>query len=71
VGRNFYKGIVGEQVNLLLGAAAFNFKRMLNKYKEAFLAMLARLLFWVRKDFWVMGNTPETSVLHCVSKWAF
>jgi len=71
VGRNFYKGIVGDQVNVLLGAATFNFKRMLNKYKETFLALLGRLLFWVRANFWIMGNTPETSVLHCVSKWAF
>ena len=71
VGRNFYKGIVGDQVNVLLGAAAFNFKRMLNKYKEAFLALLGRLLFWVRANFWVMDNAPETSVDHSVSKWAF
>src|SRR5690606_5297624 len=31
VGRNFYKGIKGDHVNVLLGAAGFNFKRMLNK----------------------------------------
>jgi IS5 family transposase len=32
MGRNFYKGIVGDAVNALLAAAAFNFKRMMNKW---------------------------------------
>ena len=27
LGRNFYKGLVGDAVNLLLAAAAYNFKR--------------------------------------------
>jgi len=54
---------VGDRVNVLLGAAAFNFKRMLNKYKEAFWGLLGRLLFPVRVNFWVMRNTPETSVV--------
>ena len=27
LGRNFYKGVVGDAVNLLLAAAAYNFKR--------------------------------------------
>lgn len=71
VGRNFYKGIVGDQVNVLLGAAAFNFKRMLNKYKEAFLGLLGRVLFSFTTNFSVMGNAPKTSVVHSVSKWAF
>ena len=76
VGRNYYKGIVGDQVNVLLGAAAFNFKRMLNKYKEAFgprsdWALLGRFIFWVRANFWAIHNAPETSVVHSVSKGAF
>ena len=29
--RNFYKGDFGDAINVLLAAAAFNFKRMLNK----------------------------------------
>lgn len=36
LGRNFYKGIVGDSVNILLSAAAFNFKRMMNKWKSSF-----------------------------------
>lgn len=34
--RNFYKGIVGDNVNIMLAAAAFNFKRMMNKWKSSF-----------------------------------
>lgn len=41
--RNFYKGIVGDNINILLSAAAFNFKRMMNKWKKAFLCFLQNL----------------------------
>ncbi len=34
LGRNFYKGIIGDSINALLAAAAFNFKRMMNIYKK-------------------------------------
>lgn len=30
LGRNFYKGVVGDAVNILLAAAAYNFKRAMN-----------------------------------------
>lgn len=33
--RNFYKGIVGDNVNIMLAAAGFNFKRMMNKWKTS------------------------------------
>lgn len=38
--RNFYKGIFGDNINIMLAAAAFNFKRMMNKWKSSFLALL-------------------------------
>lgn len=34
--RNFYKGIAGDNINIMLAAAAFNFKRMINKWKLSF-----------------------------------
>jgi IS5 family transposase len=37
LGRNFYRGVLGDVVNVLLAAAAFNFKRLLNIWKRAFL----------------------------------
>lgn len=35
--RNFYKGVVGDNINIMLAAAAFNFKRMMNKWKSSFI----------------------------------
>lgn len=34
--RNFYKGVVGDNINIMLAAAGFNFKRMTNKWKASF-----------------------------------
>jgi IS5 family transposase len=42
--RNFYKGIKGDNINVMLAAAAMNFKRMINIWKEMFLALIYRLL---------------------------
>jgi transposase, IS5 family len=40
VARNFYKGIKGDENNILLAAAAFNFKRMMNKWKKSIYGFL-------------------------------
>ncbi len=42
--RNFYKGIKGDNINVMLAAAAMNFKRMMNIYKRMFLSFIFRLL---------------------------
>ncbi|MGH2564258.1 MAG: IS5 family transposase [Ginsengibacter sp.] len=42
--RNYYKGIKGDNINVMLAAAAMNFKRMMNIYKKMFLAFLNCLL---------------------------
>jgi IS5 family transposase len=39
--RNFYKGLVGDNINVMLAAAAMNFKRMMNIWKERF------VIFWL------------------------
>jgi len=44
LGRNFYKGVVGDSVNINLAAAAFNFKRMMNKWKKNFFSSLELLI---------------------------
>jgi len=49
LGRNFYKGIVGDNINIMLAAAAFNFKRMMNKWKASFLTIL-KLIFEICAD---------------------
>ena len=42
--RNFYKGIKGDNINVMLAAAGMNFKRMLNKWKQNILLFL--FYFW-------------------------
>jgi len=42
--RNFYKGIFGDNINVMLAAAAFNFKRMINKWKISFLDFFNQLI---------------------------
>ncbi len=37
--RNFYKGIKGDNINVMLAAAAMNFKRMMNIWKDNLLAL--------------------------------
>ena len=54
MGRNFYKGIIGDNINILLAASAFNFKRMMNKWKSSICqilnAILSTLIFiWNQK----------------------
>ena len=47
LGRNFYKGIVGDNINILLAAAAFNFKRMMNKWKVSICQLLNIIIFQI------------------------
>jgi IS5 family transposase len=42
--RNFYKGIKGDNINVMLAAAAMNFKRMMNIWKNNLLALFFRLV---------------------------
>jgi IS5 family transposase len=42
--RNFYKGIKGDNINVMLAAAAMNFKRMMNIWKVNLLALVFRLV---------------------------
>jgi IS5 family transposase len=46
--RNFYKGIFGDNINVMLSAAAMNFKRMMNIYKKMFFGFFIRLLYFVQ-----------------------
>ncbi len=42
--RNFYKGIGGDNNNVMLAAAAMNFKRMMNIWKKRFFDFFIRLI---------------------------
>ncbi len=53
LGRNFYKGIKGDNINVMLAAAGMNFKRMINKWKinpSVFLTQLFETLFLAFKN---------------------
>ncbi|MHB8603601.1 MAG: IS5 family transposase, partial [Nitrosotalea sp.] len=48
--RNFYKGIKGDNINVMLAAAAMNFKRMMNKWKVKPLIFLCHLFQAIFRD---------------------
>ena len=51
MGRNYLKGVVGDAVNLLLSAAAFNFKRAMNALLDFILSLwewASRWIFCIR-----------------------
>lgn len=49
--RNFYKGIVGDNINIMLAAAAFNFKRMINKWKSSLCLFLKNIFIMISIPF--------------------
>jgi IS5 family transposase len=51
--RNFYKGIFGDNINVMLAAAAFNFKRMMNLWKSSFGLILRVLLRYIQAEIGV------------------
>lgn len=52
--RNFYSGIFGDDINVMLAAAAMNFKRMINKWK----LNPSAFIFWLRFQLRLL--------LHCI-----
>jgi len=56
--RNFYKGIVGDHINIMLAAAAFNFKRMMNKWKKKFFHFFQTLFFQFQTLFFHFLSSP-------------
>jgi IS5 family transposase len=57
--RNFYKGILGDNINVMLAAAAMNFKRMMNKWKED--PSLSFFIQWLQQTFFQLtpGINPK------------
>jgi IS5 family transposase len=43
--RNFYGGIKGDNINVMLAAAGMNFKRMMNIYKKMFFCFFIRMIY--------------------------
>lgn len=42
--RNFLKGVIGDEINVLLAAAAMNFKRVMNLWKQRFINFLLYII---------------------------
>ena len=58
---NFLKGVVGDAVNAILAAAAFNFKRAMN-------ALWALIIKWILNINWRSLTTSNFMIL---TRWAF
>jgi IS5 family transposase len=54
--RNFYKGLVGDSINIMLAAAGFNFKRMMNKWKSSFCLFFLELFYTLENLFFSLFN---------------
>ncbi len=49
--RNFYKGIIGDNINVMLAASGMNFKRMINKWKVNPLIFLSHIFDTIFKSY--------------------
>jgi len=45
MGRNFLKGVTGDEINVLLAAAAMNFKRVMNLWKQRLINLILKTVF--------------------------
>lgn len=54
--RNFYKGIKGDEINVMLAAAAMNFKRMMNIWKNNLCALFFQLAQIIKQ---LLANPPK------------
>ena len=66
--RNYYKGIKGDNNNVMLAAAAMNFKRMMNKWKINPLLFLFRFL---RNFFELYKGEVFPVLIFKTQKWLF
>ena len=61
--RNFYKGLFGDSINVMLAAAAFNFKRVMNLLLCPILDMLNRVLVWLEVPSWRQRSASSSCQL--------
>ena len=48
--RNYLKGSVGDSMNLMLAAAAFNFKKWMREAQDFFMAILITIIIANKKQ---------------------
>ena len=62
LGRNFYKGLLGDSINVMLAAAAFNFKRVMNALLRLLQNLLDLVLGTIFTDSDGQRNTCQTQL---------
>ena len=60
LGRNFYKGVFGDNINVMLAASAFNFKRMMNKWKSFFFVFFQNL--FIQFNNWKLNRIIKSEM---------
>jgi IS5 family transposase len=66
--RNYYKGITGDEINVMLAAAGFNFKRMMNKWKSSFWLFFEKIFLFLKRQ---LDPIRGGIILQTRVKWAF
>ena len=66
--RNYYKEIVGDEINVMLAAAGFNFKRMMNKWKSSFGLFFEKIFLFLNRQ---LDPIRGGIILQTKGKWAF
>jgi IS5 family transposase len=51
--RNYLKGTIGDEMNVLLSAAAMNFKRVINLWKQRYVQFILKLLSQIQKTGYI------------------
>ena len=59
--RNFLKGVIGDEINVLLAAAAMNFKRVMNLWKRGIINLL----------FCILESIKKLIFFNPILKWTF
>lgn len=59
MGRNYYKGIKGDSINVLLASASMNFKLWMNNYKRRMKYFYLNLLIIIKAIFEELISKPE------------
>lgn len=59
MGRNYYKGIKGDSINVLLASASMNFKLWMNNYKRKMKYFCLNLLIIIKAIFEELISKPE------------
>ena len=66
--RNYYKGITGDEINVMLASAGFNFKRMTNRWKSFIWLFLEKIFLFLTRQ---LDPIRDGLILQTEEKWAF